>query len=197
MHVGMGRTCKRHTERKGLLEVVGLKPGSLVLWSSGATTEPQSCTVCFLTLKVETHQTNVKELAATKANCCVASCRRCLGQKVELEHPTKTANGQLARTFCACVYSGIINIHIYRSFWIRCVANKWCKKDRCRWKRRWIQPLASYSPVKTSLYAVLSPKYPMYLEHKMIMEFPGQGDYDKWVCLASAAFTTHPCFERY
>ena len=59
---------------------------------------------CLLIFKALTHQTDAKELATTKADCSVASRRLCLGQKVALEHNAKTtANGQLARTFCACV----------------------------------------------------------------------------------------------
>ena len=55
-------------------------------------------------IKALTHQTDVKELAATKVDCSVASRRLCLGQKVALEHTAKTtANRLLARMFCACV----------------------------------------------------------------------------------------------
>lgn len=40
---------------------------------------------------------DVKEQAATKANCCIALHGLCLGQKVALGHITKTsADGQLA-----------------------------------------------------------------------------------------------------
>lgn len=40
---------------------------------------------------------DVKEQAATKANCCIALLGLCLGQKVALGHITKTsADGQLA-----------------------------------------------------------------------------------------------------
>ena len=56
-----------------------------------------------MTLKAQTHRTGIKELAATKADCCVASQRLHLGQKIIVEHTEKTtANGQLACTFCDC-----------------------------------------------------------------------------------------------
>ena len=45
-------------------------------------------------LKAQTHHSNVREPATTQAGCCIATRRLCLGQKV---------NGQLARTFSACV----------------------------------------------------------------------------------------------
>lgn len=45
-----------------------------------------------------------EELVAKMADCCVASRRQCLSEKVALEHTAQTTtNGQLARTFCACM----------------------------------------------------------------------------------------------
>lgn len=38
-------------------------------------------------------------------------------------------------------------------------------------KTRWIYPSTSYSPVKTNLCSVLSPKYLMYSEDSITMEF--------------------------
>lgn len=55
-------------------------------------------------LKAQTHQANIKKRAAVKANCGVASHHLCWGQKVALEHTTKSiANSQLAHTYCACM----------------------------------------------------------------------------------------------
>lgn len=51
--------------------------------------------------KPGTHQADVKELVAMKADCIVASC---LGQKAALENTKwSTGDGQLACAFCACV----------------------------------------------------------------------------------------------
>lgn len=39
-----------------------------------------------------------------KADCCVAYCHLCTGQKDAFEHTAKTAaDGQLALTFCPCL----------------------------------------------------------------------------------------------
>jgi len=55
-------------------------------------------------LKVRTHQTDIKELAAMKANCCVVYVASRRPVSVAFEHTTRTtSDGQVARTFCACV----------------------------------------------------------------------------------------------
>lgn len=55
--------------------------------------------VCSL-FKALTHQTNIKELAVTEADCCVASCHLCRIRKAALEHTAKTtADGQLAHSY--------------------------------------------------------------------------------------------------
>ena len=54
-------------------------------------------------VKAQTQQANIKELAVMKGDSCVASRRLRLGRQVAFEHTTKTtADGQLACTFCAC-----------------------------------------------------------------------------------------------
>lgn len=72
------------------------------------------------TLRAETHQVDITELAVTKADGCVTSqCLR-LGQKLALEGSAQTtANGQLACTFYACMtgnnstylYVAVVCIH--------------------------------------------------------------------------------------
>lgn len=48
------------------------------------------------TLRAQTHQTDITELVAMKADCRMASCHLCLGQKVAPEHTAKaSANSQL------------------------------------------------------------------------------------------------------
>lgn len=52
-------------------------------------------------------QTDIKELVAMKANCCVASQHLFLVYKVEPEHTAKTtSDGQLACMFCAYFLRG-------------------------------------------------------------------------------------------
>lgn len=59
-----------------------------------------------VSLKPETpNRTYNKELAETKANCCVASCGLCMGQNTALEHTSgTTADSQLAHTVCPAVF---------------------------------------------------------------------------------------------
>ena len=48
----------------------------------------------------QTHQTNIKELLATEAECCITSHCLCLGRKAARWYTVKTAaNGLLAHTF--------------------------------------------------------------------------------------------------
>lgn len=49
-------------------------------------------------LKPETHQTDIKDVAATKTGSCLVSRHLCRGQKGALKHAAKTAAvGQLAQ----------------------------------------------------------------------------------------------------
>lgn len=48
-------------------------------------------------IKSQTQQMDIKELATTKTNCCIASRHLCMSQIAALEHTSKsTANSQLA-----------------------------------------------------------------------------------------------------
>ncbi|XP_047447196.1 ral guanine nucleotide dissociation stimulator-like isoform X2 [Mugil cephalus] len=64
---------------------------------------------------VRTHQIDMKQLPAAKADCDLTSRRLCLDQKVALERTTKTtANDQMVHSFCTCVRG---NTSSYQQFW--------------------------------------------------------------------------------
>lgn len=60
---------------------------------------------------------NLGKLVLNKANCSISSHCLCPGQRVALEHTAKTtADGKLARMFCACVRRNY-SLYQYISRW--------------------------------------------------------------------------------